>query len=303
MSLTIILTLVALATFSLAFDWDYMNCHNHGTYVSQFNATQGHCNCTSSWTGVDCSICSTSSTCGSGRYCQKDFLVGGYTTKSFSCVAPTFLNTANNSISVEFDPMGTANLTVFATVRGAPLVFNCSLTGCAYGGTWASCSNTTCHCTSWCNNIQAAIVQGMKGVTRWSCTSSGACTLFNSPMVNAKTQCIASSCEYLTNTTMAPSGPNTTAPWNSTDYPTSWNYTNAPSTWNGTDYPSNWNGTAMPTLGPCTTIPKQDCIEVCGAGHVKVCQCIHGEPYVECDSAATILLLSWVTLLLALLLV
>jgi len=253
-----------------------------------------------------------SNVCGNGSYCNNGLQISSQ--KSYSCVAPALLNAQNESLSLEFDlKSGTGNITVYAKLTGAPLEFNCTVGNCTTLGNTIVCESTACLCTTWCTSFVSSLVSNIKGKTTFACDPQGACSLVNAPLLSSKFQCIASSCDALgpSTSTSFNSTYQTSGPSNSTQTATSSNTTHQSETISKgptyqTTVPSNQtHATGIPSgsSGPCTTIPKQDCIEVCGAGNVKVCQCIHGEPYVQCITGASALLtVSWILASLAILL-
>jgi len=190
----------------MTWDWDWMDCH-HGYYVSPQNVTgDDHCNCDPGWTGFDCSLCASASTCASGQICDKTMIITDY--KAFNCTSTdTSLIPTGGSIGAQwsFPSNGTATgvVSVYVGAHGAPFLFNCTFDDCSKSIDTTSnsevvtCSKTSCHCSSWCGIVVAGIIKKMKGAAIFSCSiSDGTCGLHQDQLPLAiNLRCTAASCQ------------------------------------------------------------------------------------------------------------
>jgi len=120
-----------------AYDWDYMNCNEHGVYIGHYNNSgNDRCVCYdySLWGGLDCSICQTDKACGNGEKCNTNMVLNKYKTLNCFPKDPSKLQNINGSISAQLSfpdcVHGSGLITVFIHPTGAPLGFNCSLSNC-----------------------------------------------------------------------------------------------------------------------------------------------------------------------------
>jgi len=205
-----VLLIVLALTFTISFtnahhDWEWMDCHD-GFFVDDWIHSDFYCNCSEGWRGVDCSLCTDSSVCGSGEKCNKSIPVGG-NEKSYNCTptgASQFPGLGSMAAQFTFPndsySGGDGILTVFVHSNGAPFLFNCSFSNCTETLTSntmiLSCEHTSCYCGSWCNVVVANIVKGMKGKAQFECTFEGNCsvTQVNMPLV-IEVYCDAAGCQ------------------------------------------------------------------------------------------------------------